>query len=85
MGVETVLVMLGDITHSEKIELYAYSTAGDVEWEQDGPSYQAADKAYGRCDFEISKEKIGVQRLVVQDIGIGDADECANPIEQTTR
>lgn len=85
MGVETVLVFLNDITHSEKIELYAYSTAGDIEGEQDGPSYQAADKAYDRCDFEISKEKIGVQRLVVQDVGIGDAGEFANPVEQTTR
>lgn len=85
MGVETVLVTLGDITHSEKIELYAYSTTGDIEWEKDGPSYQAADEAYDRCDFEISKKKIGVQRLVVQDVGIGDAEKCANPVEQTTR
>lgn len=85
MGVETVLFILGDITHSKKIEFYAYSTAGDVDGEQDGPSYQAADKAYDRCDFKISKEEIGVQRLVVQDVGIRDADEFANPVEQTTR
>lgn len=65
VGIETVLVFLGDITQSKKIEFFAISTASDVNREQDGPSDQAADKAYDRCDFEISKEEIGVQRLVV--------------------
>lgn len=60
MGVKTVLVLLGDITHRKKIEFFPYSTSSDIDGEQDGPSYQAADKGYDRCDFEISKEEIGV-------------------------
>lgn len=85
MGIETVLVVFGDIAHSKKIKFLAYSTASDVNGKQDGPSYQAADKGYDRCDFEKPKEEIGVQRLVVQDVGIRDAGEFANPVEQTTR
>lgn len=65
MSIETVLVFLDDITHSKKIEFYANSTASDIDREKHRPSDQAADKAYDRCDFEITKEEIGVQRLVV--------------------
>lgn len=80
MGI--VSVLFGNVTHTEQIELLLLSMAGDIHGKQDWPGDQAADKGNGRCNLQIAKQKVRVQRLMVQHVGIGNGNECRNPIEQ---
>lgn len=77
-------ILLGYITHAEQIQLPLLTVTGCVDWEQHRPRDEAADKTHGRCDFQIPKEKIAVEGLVVQDIAIRNFGKSSHPIEESS-
>jgi hypothetical protein len=59
-----------DVSKGQHIQLLLPAATSDIDWEQDWPGDQTAEKADGRGDFEIAKQEISIQRVVLQDVGI---------------
>jgi hypothetical protein len=56
-------------------------TTSDVDWEQDRPGYASADEHNNHGHLEKSEEEVGIERLMLECIGVGDLSERFNPIE----
>lgn len=82
MSKVTIIVIL-HIAHGKYIKLALASTAGDVNREKDRPCDQTADEACYRCNLQQPKEKITVERVVSQNMGIWKLEEGAHPVHQT--
>lgn len=52
---------------------------GNIHWHSD----TSADEHYDHSHAEESKEEVGIERLVLKSIGIGDLPERAYPIEES--
>ena len=83
MRIVARVVSLHNIAHAEQVELDLPTTPGDVDWKEDWPSDAAADETDGRCNLQVSEEQIAIERLVIQDVGIGNLEKSSNPIEET--
>ena len=53
------------LTESEHVELLLAGATCDVDGEEHWPGDAAADKAYHDRDFEETKEKIAIERIVL--------------------
>jgi len=71
------------VAEGQLIETRESLAASRVDWEQNGPCQDAAEEGDRCADAKITKEKIGVEGLVLQSIGVGDLPEGAEPIEET--
>ena len=80
--VETILGVC-DITETDAVELLQASTACRVDREEDGPCHETTNKADGHRNFEVSKQEEAIERVVIEDIAVGDLIEGANPVEHT--
>lgn len=81
MGVETILCVC-DVTETDEVQLLLASTACRVDREKDRPCHETADEADGHRNFEVSEQEEAIQRVMVEDIAVGNLIECANPVEQ---
>lgn len=50
-------------------------------WKEDWPYDAAANKANVPQDLEVAKEKVGVERAIVENVGIRDLVKGLDPIE----
>lgn len=64
MGIESVAIV-GHVAKGQHVQLLLAASASGIDGEQDGPGNQAAREADGRRNFEISKEEVGVERVVL--------------------
>ena len=88
MSVEAVsarALLCVDVAKCEQIELLSFATTSSIDWEEDWPSDAAADKANHHKHLHIAQEQVGVNGLVLKNIGIGDLPGLAEPIEHTGR
>jgi hypothetical protein len=60
------------LTKGKQVELPFACAAGGIDWEEDGPGNAAADEAYYHRDFQEAEEKVAVEGVVLQDVGIGN-------------
>ena len=85
MGVVPVLVVFSDVTETDKIQLLLASAAGRVDRKQDGERDETADKADGHGNFEVSKQQEAIERVVIENIAVGDLVKGSDPVEQAIR
>lgn len=77
-----VAIRVGDIAHTENVELFLPSTSSCIDREQDWPCYTAADKGDDGEHLHVSQEEITVERLVLQNMIIGERLEVGYPAEK---
>lgn len=75
--------LVRDIAKAQHVQLFEIFPPSDIDREQDGPDYQASEKADGDGDPQVAEEEIGIERMVVQHIGVRDPEEGSQPVEQT--
>lgn len=73
------------ITEAQKIKFSVSCTTHGMDWHQDRPCYQASCKANGGKDSQKAKEEIPIHRRMVKNMGIGDFEELANPVDESRR
>ena len=76
-----IAVLFRYITHAENIQLLLPAMARGINRKQYWPGYEAANETYRGRNFEVSKQKKTIQRLMIQDIAIRNFDKCSYPIE----
>ena len=54
-----------------------------VDWKQHGEGAAASDESHSRSYFEIPQEEKGIERVVVENIAVGDFIKDTEPIEQS--
>lgn len=84
-GVGVVAVSLRvavDVAIGQDVELLAAVAARGVDGEQDGPGDAAADEAEGAGDAHEAEVEVGVERLVLESVDIGDLPKGAEPVEE---
>jgi hypothetical protein len=59
-------------TEGEHIKLLFTSTACGVDREEDRPGDAAANKGDDHAYLQEAEEKVGIERVVLQDVSIGD-------------
>lgn len=87
VGIEAVFprALIGvDVAECKQIELLPCTTTSGIDRKKDRPSDAAADKADHHKHLHIAQEQVGVDRMVLKSIGIGDLPERAEPIEHTS-
>ena len=72
---------LVNIAHAQHIQLLFAVTTSDVDWEKDRPGYAGADEHNDDGHLEKSEEEVGIERLVLEGIGIRDFAKRGNPVE----
>ena len=80
VGVEIVLVNVDvDIAVGQDLELGQVLASGGIDGEQDGPGDEQADEADDEADAQESKEEVGIETLVGENVGVGDLPEGSEP------
>lgn len=79
---EQLIVVVGDVRHSQQIQLCMPTTSGCVDGKQDRPSDEAADDTHHGADLEEAKEEEAVEGVVVEDPCVGDPVEVRDPAEE---
>lgn len=74
-----------DVGHGEDVELGQAIAARGVDGEEDGPSDDTADDAGDDGHLEEAKEEEAIERVVVEDVGVGDGVELFDPAEEAAR
>lgn len=77
-------IMVGDIAEAQRIELGIPAATVGMQWKKYRPGNDAAHQADDRHHPQEPKEKISVQRRVAEDMAIGQLEERAEPIKETT-
>lgn len=72
-----------NISESKHIQLRLSTTTGGIDRKQNGPGDQAANKANGGSDLEVSKQQIGVQRVMAQNIGVWQFGHRGDPANES--
>lgn len=72
-----------DVTEAEDVQLDPPCTTSGIDWKQNGPCQQTADEAHGDRDLQISQKQEAIERLVIEDIAIGNLIEGLDPVEQS--
>lgn len=80
MGI--VAIWIRDITHTEHVKLLLASTSSCIDREQDWPGHTAADEADDGEHLQVSEEEIAVERLVLQDMIVGERFEVGHPAKK---
>jgi len=71
-----------DVAVGENIQLHLGTAACGVDGEKDGPGDAAADEAENARDAQEAKIEVGVERLMLEGVDIGDLPEAAKPVEE---
>ena len=83
MSVEAIFVGFGDITKTDQIQLLIPSAACCVDGKQDRHCHETADEADSYGNLEISKQQEAIERVVIEDIAVGNFVEGTDPVEET--
>ncbi|KFZ14047.1 hypothetical protein V502_06294 [Pseudogymnoascus sp. VKM F-4520 (FW-2644)] len=86
VGVHAVLAIgvLVQVAKGQQVKTLGAIAARRVDGEQDGPGDEAAEEADGDEDAHVAQEQVGVERLGLEHIGIGDLPEGAEPVEHAS-
>ena len=76
---------LVNVAHGEHVQLLLAIAAGDVDGEEDGPGYAGADEHNDHGHLEEAEEEVGIERLVLERVGIGDFPKWGDPVEPPGR
>lgn len=82
MGEISILLGSRDIADAKEVELGLSITASGIDGEQDRPGDAAADEADDSDDLKEAQEQVAVERVMVQDVGVGDLPESRDPGEK---
>lgn len=82
VGIEAMGVLLDvEVAVGDHLELGLAVAARGVEREEDGPCEAHAHGADDGADAEVAEEEIGVEALMLEGVGVGDAPEDGDPAE----
>lgn len=56
------------------------TTTSGIDWEEDGESDTAADQARNHSHLQEAQKQEGIQRVMVEHIGVGEAEEFFEPV-----
>jgi hypothetical protein len=73
------------ISQREDVELRFTSTAGDVYGQKDGEGDAAANQTSNNSHLQESQKQVSVQRVVIENITIRNAEEVAEPTKKSIR
>lgn len=62
------------LTKCEQVKLLFAGTPCCIDREENRPGNAAANEAYNNAYFQVAEEKIAVQRVVLQDVGVRNLD-----------
>ena len=80
MCIVSVLAILADIREGQNIKLLLSSAPCSIERKENRELQAAANKVNDRYHLEEPQIQVSVQRLVIQNIFIGDVFETAKPV-----
>lgn len=80
-GMCIVAIFVRDIAKCQEVQLHESVASRGVDRKQDGPGDQTSDQADGDADLEIAKEKVSIERLVIEDVGIRYLEKTPQPVE----
>jgi len=80
---KVTVVAVRNIGHVENVELRLTSTTGSVDWEEYWPSYGHSNKTGDNGHLEEAEEKITIESVVVQNVGVRKSEELAEPVGTT--
>lgn len=81
-GVGEIAPGVGHVGHGEHVQLALAAAAGDVDGEENGPCDAAADDAGDDADAQESQEEVAIERVMDQDVGVGQLEQGGKPVEQ---
>ena len=73
--------MVGDVAHSQGLELGVALATGEMQGEENGPGDEASDKANVAQDLDEAQEEEAIEGAMVQHHGIGNAKKGHDPVE----
>lgn len=72
MGKVAAVAIRRDIGKAQNIQLLFTTTAGGIDWEQDGPSDAATDEHDSGRQLQESQQEISIQRVVLENVSVGE-------------
>lgn len=67
---EVAIVVVRDIGHVQDVQLRLSTTASGVDWKEDRPGDAHANEAAHDRDLEEAQQKISIESVMVQNVGI---------------
>jgi len=80
-----LVVVVCYISKREDVKLRFASASSDVDRKQDREGDAAANQTSDNSHLQQTQEQVAVQRVVVQDITIGNIEEVAEPSKESIR
>lgn len=79
----TIASVCVNVAKGDDIELLSrwISLASGIDREQNGPSNETADKGDDDGHLEVAQQEEGIERVLLQDYGIGNVVESLHPAE----
>ena len=70
-----------DIAHAQHVQLLFASTASNINWEEDRPGNAGAYEHDNHRHLQKSKEEVGIEGLMLENIGVWDFAKGGDPVE----
>lgn len=85
MGKIATTAMLPDVGNTQDIELLIASFPSCIDGEQNRPSNETPDEANDGRKLDISEQEIRIERMMLEDVGIGQLVHAHDPIPKAGR
>jgi hypothetical protein len=82
---EQLVIIVRYISKRKDVKLRFMTPASDVNWQKYREGDAAADQTSNDSHLQESQEQVSVQRVVVEDITIRNAEEVAEPTKESIR
>lgn len=85
MGKVTSESLLRDVGDTQDVQLLLVAAAGRIDGEQDGERHARANEADHRNRLQKAQQEVGIHRVVLQNIFVGQPVHVTKPIDQAGR
>lgn len=85
MGKVTSIGLVRNIGNTQDVQLLFVAATGCINGEQNGKCHAAAHEADHGDRLQKAQQEVGIHRMMLQNIFIGQLIHVTNPIEQTGR
>lgn len=78
-------LILGNVGDAQNVQLLLSASASGIDREQDGPGDTAADEQDHGGQLEEAQQQIGIHRVVLQHVSVGDLVHGGDPVKKASR